>query len=142
MSTARKREHAAHPAGACTGALLCRVCAAHYLGGISIDLLDRQRERGLPIVRLGGSVRLARAGLDAWIAQHQEITCPDRPNLPSTLARASGTTDSPAPAGGSVAQRAKEITDELRRSLHGSGTRPTKKQAGLSLVPGPLRGST
>ena len=57
MSAARQHRQ-------CSGALLCRACAASYLG-VSTDTLDATIRQRLPCVRVGGRVLFARADLES-----------------------------------------------------------------------------
>lgn len=98
-----------HQPGSCRGVLLCRVCAAAYLG-VSTDTLDDVVRPDLPHVRVGGRVLLARTDVDHWIAAHREW--PSAPALPPRL---------PPPLAkkpdGSLAHRAVEIACDLRSTL-------------------------
>lgn len=120
----------------CTGARLCRHCAAAHMG-VSVDLFDEKVRPALPKVKIGARVGFLRADVDSWLLAQREAPSAVLGNPASSSVAVSTPTPSPSKgARGSVARRASEIEAELRASLQSDGTRPIGRQRSrLRLVP-------
>jgi hypothetical protein len=107
----------------CTGAALCRFCAAEYLS-IGVDLFDEEARKTLPVIRIGRRVAFRRAALDAWLLARQETPC--RPGTSTHAStRPSFTATSRSPASSSDDRLASEIERELMSPPRGSTSRRT-----------------
>lgn len=98
----------------CKGPVLCRRCAAAYLG-VSVDTIDDVvRPAGLPEVRVGGRVRLKRVDLDAWIVSHTVHPWQAHTSI-AGQGRGRGGAATPLPGGASAIRQVAEIEARLLR---------------------------